>query len=65
MKYFVFILQFFLISCDGQELNVISVNDNCTIAQSQLTKERLEKQTEYKLKGFRVKERNFAKRRIF
>ena len=50
MKYFVFILQFFLISCDGQELNVISVNDNCTIAQSQLTKERLEKQTEYKLK---------------
>ena len=50
MKYFVFILPFSLISCDGQELNDISVNDNCTIAQSQLTKERLEKLIEYKLK---------------
>ena len=41
MKFILYILPISLVSCDGHGSNVVTVKNNCTIAQSQLMKERL------------------------
>ena len=46
MKFILYILPISLVSCDGHGSNDVSVKNNCTIAQSQLMKERLENSKE-------------------